>query len=184
MDKIVKPGIVLFVICAIAAGLLGYIYDITEEPIKVQNENTLNKAMEEVLPEAKEFNDLQLSSDEVVSVYEGKNGDEVVGYAITTAPSGYGGPVNILTGVKPDGTITSISILSMTETPGLGANASEPSFKDQYNNKSGELTVVKTVPSKDNEIEAMTSATITSRAVTNGVNASTRFFEENIKGAK
>lgn len=185
MDKIIKPGIALFVICVVAATLLGFAYDTTREPIAIQQEKTRNSAMREVLPEATDFKDLSLSSDEVVSVYEGTKDGAVIGYAITTNPKGYGGEVNILTGIDAeDDSITGISILSHNETPGLGANAEKPAFKDQYIGKGGNLVVVKSVPSKDDEIEAMTSATITTKAVTKGVNASTDFYNTTIKEAK
>lgn len=184
MDKIIKPGIVLFIICTVAATLLGYVFDITREPVRVQEEKTRNIAMQEVLPLATEFTDINMSNDDIKSVYEGTDGGEVVGYAITTAPKGYGGEVVMLTGVDLDGTVTGVSILSMQETPGLGANASNPEFRNQYIGKSSDISVTKSSPAKDNEIEAMTSATITSKAVTAGVNASVDFYKNNVKEAK
>ena len=89
-----------------------------------------------------------------------------MGYVFTTAAKGYGGDVEIMTGVDAEGKITGISILSIEETPGLGMNAKKDSFKDQYKGKSGELAVNK----DGGEIVAITSATITSRAVTSAVN--------------
>ena len=88
------------------------------------------------------------------------------GYVVEVTPSGFGGTIDMVVGVGTDGTVTGVSIISMSETSGLGANASKESFRSQFVGKSGVLAV-----SKDGgEIDALTGATITSRAVTSGVN--------------
>ena len=113
-------------------------------------------------------------------------GTEIAGYAIKVAPKGYGGPVEIMVGISTDGKVTGIKILSHTETPGLGANAPQPKFSDQYKDKptKDKLEVVKTVPSKENQIQAITGATITSKAVTLGVNDAIDFYNSSLKGDK
>ncbi len=184
MDKIVKPGIVLCIISVVAAAILSIAYEATYDAIQLQEEKIKNAAMQEVLADATDFEDLGLSSDEVSSVFAGSKDGDVIGYAIFTAPKGYAGPVEMLTGVDTEGNITGISIISSEETPGLGANASKDSFKDQYVGKSGVLSVTKSQNANDNEIVAMTSATITTKAVTEGVNQALEFYESNIREVK
>ncbi len=182
MNKIIKPGIVLCIICIIAALILGVAYKKTEAPIKAQEEKTKNEAMAEVLPDAETFEELEVTSDTVSAAFAGKKGDEIVGYAIFTNPKGYSPVINLLTGVDTNGVITGISIIGHTETPGLGANATEPKFKDQFKGKSGEVGVTKTAPAKDNEIVAITSATITSKGIATGVNQALEYYNTNLKG--
>ncbi len=179
MDKILKPGIVLCVICVIAAAILGFAYKTTYPLIKEQEAKIAQAAMQEVLPDATEFEEMtDVVYEGVSGCYIGKNGDEIVGYAIFTAPKGYGGTISMLTGVDTTGVITGVSIITHSETPGLGANATEESFRSQYIGKSGSLSVTKKEPAGDNEILAMTSSTITTTAVTNGVNTALNFFNE------
>jgi len=169
MKEITKPAIVLLVITAIAAGLLGVIEDVTSGPIAAKAAATQAAAMQEVFPEATTFEELTdatltgtMSS---VSVAKDASGADA-GYVVTVAPSGFGGAIKTMVGVTADGTVTGISILSLAETPGLGALATEDSFKGQFAGKSGTLAVTK----DGGEIVPITSATITSRAVTSGVN--------------
>ncbi len=88
------------------------------------------------------------------------------GYVIEVTPSGFGGTIDMVVGVKTDGTVAGVEIISMSETSGLGANASKESFRSQFVGKSGDLAVTK----DGGDIDALTGATITSRAVTQGVN--------------
>ena len=89
------------------------------------------------------------------------------GYVVEVTPSGFGGEIDMVVGISADGTVTGVSIISMSETSGLGANATKEGFRAQYLGKTGALAV-----SKDGgEIDALTGATITSRAVTRGVNS-------------
>ncbi len=184
MNKIIKPGIVLCVICVVASLILSVAYKTTAGPIAVQEEKIKNEAMLEVLPDAKTFEEIEVTNDTVSSAFVGKDGDTVIGYAIFTNPKGYAPVINMLTGVDPNGVVTGVSIINNEETPGLGANATEPVFRDQYKGKSGEINVTKTAPAGENEIVAITSATITSRGVTEGVNQALRFFNSDLKGVQ
>ena len=97
-----------------------------------------------------------------------------MGYVFETEGKGYGGSVNVMTGISTEGSITGVVILSHGETPGLGANAEKEEFRDQYKqpvaNNVGGIQVVKYQTPSEGQIEAMTGATITSTAVTNAVN--------------
>ncbi|MEG1179636.1 MAG: FMN-binding protein, partial [Oscillospiraceae bacterium] len=137
-----------------------------------------------VLPGAKDFKEIK--SDKY-TYFEGKDAKgNTIGYVFTTdredSSKGYGGVVTVMTGVSKDGKVTGIELLTLNETPGLGMNAKKPSFKDQFVGKSGVIGVSKTEKS-DKEIQALTSATITSKAVTSAVNVALAHYAE-IGGGK
>ena len=96
----------------------------------------------------------------------------LIGYTIKTSPKGYGGAVEVMVGISTDGKITGVDIGNHSETPGLGSKASDPAFKDQYLDKdvANSLLVVKGSVNNDNEISAISGATITSNGVTSGEN--------------
>ena len=89
-------------------------------------------------------------------------------------PNGYGGPIKMLIGIDTEGCVKGISLLEHAETPGFGADAEKDSFKNQYVNRQTPLAVSKTEP-KDNEIQAITGATITSTAITDAVNMASEY---------
>ena len=187
MKENIRLGLILLLITGVAAFLLGGAFEITKAPIAASIEADKQAAMKEILPTADKFEKADVkANDKVSEVNAGMKGTEIAGYAIKVAPKGYGGPVEIMVGLSADGKVTGIKILSHTETPGLGANAPEPKFSDQYKNKptKDKLQVVKTVPSKENQIQAITGATITSKAVTLGVNDAIDFYNASLKGDK
>ncbi|WP_053957527.1 RnfABCDGE type electron transport complex subunit G [Inediibacterium massiliense] len=186
MKEIMKLGIILLIITAVAAVVLGYSNEITKEPIAKQMEEANTKARQTVLPTATDFEMVDQGEfngyENIVEVYKGMKDGEVVGYTVKTNPKGYGGEVEVMVGITADSVISGVNIGSHQETPGLGAKASGE-FKDQYNDKSAEsdLEVIKAGTPKDNEIMAISGATITSRAVTTGVNSAIKLFNEKLK---
>ena len=167
---VLKPAITLLLIAGVAAGLLGVVASVTEEPIAYQNQLATTNALAEVLPEGKSFDAIEMTDDlktgTVASAYEAKDdAGSVIGYVVEVKPSGFGGVIDTMVGVDLEGKVTGISILSMSESPGLGANASQESFKSQFVGLSAPIAVTK----DGGTIVALTSATITSRAVSNGV---------------
>lgn len=185
MKNNIRLGMILFLIAALAGLSLGAVYSITAEPIAKANATAKQNAMIEILPKADEFKDHQIElNDKILEVNAGYKDGEIVGYAIKVSPKGYSGAVEIMVGVYTDGTVGGMKILSHSETPGLGANAPKPKFSGQFVNKSTseELAVVKGSASADNQVEAITGATITSRAVVNGVNDAVEFYNSNLKG--
>lgn len=186
MNNIAKLGATLFAICAVAALALGFTNKITAPIIEDRNIQANNEARQIVLPDASEFKKMDEStykqaSVKIGEVYEGFNGSELVGYTIKTLPKGYGGEMELIVGITKDGNVTGINIGSMSETPGLGSKAAEPTFKDQFNNKQAkELNLVKGKVSSDNDIQAISGATITSTAVTSGVNAAIEVYNSSL----
>ena len=174
--EIIKTSLILFLITAVSAGLLAVVNNITA-PIIAEN-NALNQktAMSEVLPDADNFetdgngfkNYLTDKMDKsITAVYKSTNN---TGYVVMASPNGYGGAVSMAVGISSDGKVTGVSIISQSETPGLGANCEKDEFLKQYSGKTSGITVAKG-NAKDNQINAISSATITSKAVTSGVNA-------------
>lgn len=190
MKNILRLGVILFTICAVAALALGFINQITAPIIEDRNIQANNELRQLVLEDATEFKQLDekvlenidgLEEGIVSEVYEGINGSDVVGYTIKTLPSGYGGVMEVIVGISKDGKITGVNIGNMAETPGLGTKANESNFKGQFNEKEAkELSVVKGSATSDNQIAAISGATITSEAVTRGVNAAIKVFNESL----
>lgn len=190
MKNIVKLGSILFLICAIAALSLGFVNKITSPIIEKRGIDANNESRKIVLPDANEFKKLPpdvltgidgVENDMISEVYEGVNGSNLIGYTVKTLPKGYGGAIELMVGISKDGTLTGINIGSMSETPGLGSKAGEDGFKDQFKHKNAkEISVVKGKTSSEQEIEAISGATITSQAVTDGVNAAIKVFNEKL----
>ena len=175
MQKNEKPIVlsaVLLIISVVVALLLSFTNSITKDKIA---ENTLkeqNSAKQEVLTSAKEFEDINYSENLVKAVFRGKseNGD-TVGWCVNVTPGGYGGMIDMMVGITADGKLSGIKVVSNSETAGLGAKCSDSEFSSQFAGKEMPLSVIKNGTPKDDEIVAITGATITSKAVTSGVNA-------------
>lgn len=175
IKAILKTALSLFLICAVASGILAFVNTATAPIISENNKKNADAARLKVLPNADSF--VLKTADDGTVYYEGTKNSKLSGYVFTTSASGYGGKINVMTGINADGIITGISILEINETPGLGMNAKKDSFANQYNGKSGPFSVIKNSTPKNNEILAITSATITSNAVTNAVNQAKSLFE-------
>ena len=185
MNKaIIKDAIILFVITLVAGLLLGVVYEVTKAPIAAQEAKTKAEAQKGVFKEAAEFKQVDVDSEKAkAAVSNGVTVDEVyealdasgahLGYVIqATSPNGYGGNITLMAGVSSDGTSNGYSLLTINETAGLGMTAKTDDFKNQYAGKNVEaFEVTKTGASADNQIDAISGATITSNAVTEAVNA-------------
>lgn len=167
-----KAIIVLTVVCLVISAALAFTNNITKDKIAEMEQASASAAMEALIPNA-EYPEANLSHIEELKNYKiytaTKNG-ETVGYIITTSAKGYGGDVTVMTAISTDKKVIGVNILSAAdETPGLGQNATKPEFYNQFIGKTLGVTVVKN-GAKDNEINAVTGATITSRAVTAAIN--------------
>ncbi|MGI6028293.1 MAG: RnfABCDGE type electron transport complex subunit G [Candidatus Heteroscillospira sp.] len=156
--------IVLCAICLVTSLLLGLVNSVTEGPIEALNKAKTEAAMNEVLP-ADSYETVDYTGDDGQIVSVSKAGD--AGYVVEVSVSGSQGMISMVVGVKADGTVSGVSIVSMKETAGLGDKALEPEYRAQYVGTTGDAAVNK----DGGEIVALTGATVTSRAVTNGVNA-------------
>ena len=185
-----KDALVLFAITLVSGLCLGFVYDITKGPIEQATIDKNNRTYQEVLSAASSFTEVEGSVEKIAelaasgelagfggvaieSVLEGTDASgAAVGYVINSLSNdSYGGAVKISVGFDADGTITGVGIREINDTPGLGLKAKEPKFKDQYIGKNVDtLAVTKTGASAENEIDAISGATVTSNAVTNAVN--------------
>jgi electron transport complex protein RnfG len=184
--KIIRLGLILFTVAAVTGVILGLVYEITLDPIRRTQERLRNEALSGALPEARSFSPAALApgADPVIrDVQRAMDGDRPAGYCFTVTPKGYGGPVEVVVGVTETGKLRAIRILSHSETPGLGAKAPLPAFSGQYENRETEkLVLVKTSPSAPDQVQAISGATITSTAVTDGVNAALDYWKNNFRG--
>lgn len=183
MKNNLRLGLILFLITALTGITLGFANSVTAGPIAETAAKAKQAAMKEILPEADEFKEVaDKSNDTILEVNAGYKNNEIVGYALKVAPRGYGGTVETMVAISNEGVVSGIKILKHSETPGLGANAPKPKFSGQFTKKSiiKKLQVIKGTASKDNEIEALTGATITSRAVTSGVNSAIDFYKSEL----
>lgn len=178
MSNIVKPAAVLLVICVVASALLGYVNMITTAPIEAQAALAKESSMNAVLPDAASFGDeIEVNEGDITTITPAldENGD-VTGYAVAITTKGFSAGLKLMYGIDLEGTITGLSVVDCSnETPGLGANAAKESFYGQFTGKSGEVKVVK----DKGEIEALTGATITSRAVANAATEAISYITEN-----
>lgn len=168
MNKIVKLALILFAVSAAVALLLGLVNMVTADRIKAIEEEKLAAAMQEVLPASSyEKVDYTGSDPTVDAVY--KAGSQ--GYVVRTVVSGSQGNITLITGIDNSGSVTGISIVKHSETSGLGAVAGSTGADGQTWRAQfvGKTSVAVTKDGGD--IDALTGATITSRAVCNGVNS-------------
>lgn len=163
------PTIVLFVICIVAAFLLAVTNKVTAPKIAEVEADNEAKSRQIVFAEAAAFGE-EFTNDGIKLVPALDKDGKTIGYVVVTVQKGYGGDISVMTGVDLDGKVTGVNILSMSETAGLGANASKESFLKQFVDKIAGIVVTKNAPA-ENEIKALTGATITSKAVTEAVNA-------------
>ncbi|HIS04504.1 MAG TPA: RnfABCDGE type electron transport complex subunit G [Candidatus Fimenecus stercoravium] len=172
IKEIVIPALSLFIICIVVTALLGLTNAVTAPKIEELAVETQEAAKKEVLADAASFGEAEQTqlSGTTYTYYKGLAADgSVMGYVVETVSKGYGGDISLMVGVGVDGTVHGVSILSINETAGLGMNAENPEFLEQFLGKSGTIGVQKN-GSSDTEIQALTGATITSEAMADGVN--------------
>ncbi|MDO4455031.1 MAG: RnfABCDGE type electron transport complex subunit G [Eubacteriales bacterium] len=197
MKKIIKDTFVLMAITLVSGLLLGMVYEVTKDPIKKQEEEQKIEACQKVFEDAETFEKLEdqeaaeqmmaeslkkadlegkVQIDEALKAVS-KDGNTLGAVMQITSKEGYGGDICFTVGIQNDGTVNGISILSISETAGLGMKADTEEFRNQFSGKKVDaFTYTKTGAAAENEIDAISGATVTTNAVTNGVNAGLSFF--------
>ncbi len=182
MPETVRIGLKLFLITAIATLALAWTHMITDVPIRAQVEKAATEARQAVLPDAGEFQQMKVSSSgqypSILEAYKGLDGSQTVGYTFKLSGKGYGGDLEIIAGIRTNGKLAGIRILQNSETPGLGAESQKPEFYEQYSGKSASK------PLENEDISAITGATVTTHAVTNTVNTAIKYFNTELGGGK
>ena len=197
--KIVHDALILTAFTLVLGFVFGLVYEITKEPIAAADAATAQAAYSKVFADAESFEayegfdkeaaaslmEEQGFNDEITDVQTAKDGGgNSLGYVITvTAKDGSQANITFSVGIQMDGTVNGYSITSIAETPGLGDKAKNEEFSGQFQGKQADsFTVVKQAPASDSEIESISGATITSRAMTNGVNACMAYFKSALEG--
>ena len=184
VQVMLKEAGILFAITLIAGLLLGLVNELTKDPIRIQQEKAVQEACRAVFQEASSFEEIgftpepELSEElsgmgvKLGSVYTALGGDgTLLGYVLeSTSTEGYGGNIVLYLGVKLDGTLNDISILEISETAGLGMLAPEELVPQFHQKKVDSFVYTKSGAAAENEIDAISGATVTTRAVTNAVN--------------
>lgn len=165
---ILRLTVTLFLITAVVAGLLGFVNYLTEARIAAGQREKAKNAMQEVLP-AENYELLEVSAEGINAVYRADD----LGYVVDVTVNGFGGAINMMVGVDAEGRVAGVSIVSHSETASLGANCTREDFRSQFSGAEGTLAVTK----DGGSVEALTGATVTSRAVTNGVNLAVEFVK-------
>ncbi len=191
-----KEAGILFAITLLSGLMLGFVYELTKEPIRIQQEKAVQEACAAVFTDAAEFVETDYApSGELVAelagngvkigtIYEAKASDgSLLGYVVqSTSSEGYGGNIVLYLGITLDGTLHDISILEIAETPGLGMLA-EDVLAPQFHEKNvSQFTYTKNGSQTDSEIDAISGATITTKAVTNAVNGGLKVVAELTEG--
>ena len=199
MNALIKDALKLVIITVVAGLVLGAVYGITKGPIADQEAKAQMEAYKTVFPKASDFKEVDGFSEEAASKIiaanenpiEGHDSDvissaveavdasgEALGYIFKiTTSKGYGGDIQLTVGIQSDGTVTGVSFLSISETAGLGMKAKEPSFYEQYVGKNPTKFAVSKDGGDGEQIDALSGATITSRAVTGAVNAALGYYQ-------
>lgn len=187
-DSFLRDAFILCGITLVAGLLLAIAFNVTKKPIEDAKNKTEQLSYQAVLPEGKTFEEdealtkklesFTAEGSEIERVRIAKSADgETAGYVfLVTSKEGYGGNIQFSMGVTTDGTVGGIEIIDMSETAGLGAKCVEDEFKNQYKGKSGEVSLIKGEKPGENEVSAISGATITSNAITDAVNQVLKFI--------
>ena len=157
-----------------SSAALGFVYELTKEPIAASVLNKKLDAIREVVPEFnnnpnEEMFRLPTGEGDSLDVYPAKKDGEIIAYAVNTYTNkGFSGHIGLMAGFKPDLTIINIAVLEQKETPGLGTKMTESGFKDQFNDKNPSDFQLK-VKKDGGPVDAITAATISSRAFCDAV---------------
>ncbi len=199
-SSLLKDALALFLITLVSGLGLSYVYEITKEPIAIQQAEKTLEAYQRAYPEAASFekdeelmklaNEIDLTSldqsyqgttiKEINKAFDGQGNG--IGYLVkVVTKKGYNKstPMELAVAYAKDGTVMGIDLITIKETVNLGMLAAEPEFKDQFSGKQAEqFALVKSGATGDNQVDAIGGATITSKAVTNAVNAAIGFIRE------
>lgn len=187
-----KEAGILFAITLLAGILLGFVYELTKEPIRVQQEKAVREACKAVFANAQNFEAIEYTASTDLAnqladmgvksgtVFEATDDSgALLGYVIETiSTEGYGGNIALYTGVALDGTINDIALMEISETAGLGMQAEKVLVPQFHDKQVSVFTYTKTGSTSDSEIDAISGATITTKAVTNAVNSGLLIFRE------
>lgn len=186
MKENLKLGGILLTITVIAGLLLGFANSLTAEAI-LENSKVSKEDLKVILPAASSIADTEgIETNETINeVYDALDGSgNKVGNVFKVTTKGFHGPVELVVAISSEDKVTGMKVLAHSETPGLGAKITEPAFMERVKDLpiAEDIEIVKVTPSKDNQVEGVSGASVSSKAVATAVNDAIRFYKENIKG--
>jgi electron transport complex protein RnfG len=174
MREMMRYGFILSLICAVAATLLAGTNSLTKTRIIAQAQAEEEISLKEVMPEGAHFEAVK-RGEEIIYYKAGDKNGKLIGVAFKASGKGYSSTVETMVGMRTDGTITAIKILNQNETPGLGARVTENNFTGQFSNKN-----IRGL----SDVQAITGATISSKAVIDSVKNKSEEIQALIKNEK
>ena len=166
-------GLKLLLICALVAGVVSFVYSLTYKQYEINKQATKNAAIGEIFG-LSELTCTVLAEGDATEVYGVASADGAVGYCVEVVVAGFGGDLELMVGYDAQGRILGVRVVAHSETPGLGENVKNDSFLSQFEGKDGEMTL-------GSDLDAISGATISSRAVTSGVNLATEALQDFLK---
>lgn len=177
-NTIGKITLNLTVACFLCSLIIAFVYFITA-PVAAKNAAILkDESMKALIKDAEDFKVVKGESE----MHEALKNNKTIGYVTQSESKGYGGTIELLVAVDTKGQVIGYNILTHNETPGLGDKTTKSQFKDQFKGKDIDHLVVTKDPSNKDDVQAITGATISSRAVTNGVHQAVEQVNEYIGG--
>jgi electron transport complex protein RnfG len=185
-DTLLNMFVALFVICIVAGGVLGIVFNATKDPIAAAENAKRTAAIKNGLPEFKTLKTVNVKSameDAEIPFHLAYDADNnFIGAAVETFTNkGFSGNISLMVGILADGTVKNISVLQHAETPGLGSKMEEETFKGQFCDKNP-ASFNFSVKKDGGDVDAITAATISSRAFCDAVNRALSTFENNKGG--
>lgn len=166
-------------VCTVCALLLAVVYTVTSGPIARTEMEKVNGAIAAVVPEFDNTPSAEVIHIGESAVYPATKEGAVTGYAVRVKSSGFGGPLQMMVGFTPDGTIYNTSVISHSETPGLGAKITDGSIRTRTQVKGRNPATGNIAVTKDGgDIDAITASTITSRAFLKGIDMAYEVFRQ------
>ena len=179
-STLVNMLIALMVITIVSGGVLGFVYGLTKPAIDQVEANKNLKAINEVLKTDVEIatTEAKVIEDLTYNLAYDANGDFIGAAVKTYSNNGFGGKVELMVGILKNGYINKVSVLAQAETPGLGANMTNEKWKSQFDGKNPKEFILKVTKDGGN-VDAITAATISSRAVSEAIQKAVDGFEAN-----
>ncbi|MDP2913572.1 MAG: RnfABCDGE type electron transport complex subunit G [Candidatus Omnitrophota bacterium] len=179
MNQLIKFGLILGVICLAATLVLAVTYEITKPKIEQQMKMEIEAALKTIIPEADSFTEKKVDD---IDYFEATKNAILAGYCIKAVGTGYSGYMRIVVGIDTAGTIKGVKVLEHQETPGLGSKINEIRrgekdawFLRQFIGRQGKAVAIK------KDIDAITGATISSKAVTDAIRDTVLEFLQKVK---
>ncbi len=175
MREIVLIGAKLLLICALVAGIISFVYSLTLDKYNENLQGTKNQALGQIFGTSELQSSVISPEGSEQVIYAVYVADSLIGYCVEAKAPGFGGDIELMVGYNEAREVCGVSVVAHSETPGFGALAAEPAFLDQYKGKSGEVVL-------GDGIDAVSGATISSRAVTDAVNAASTALDALLNG--